>query len=66
MQNMEKLRSGATRVVAGPTVRQAQQAQPTVLPPPTRYVEPPSQYEQLVAQYQRGEYDSAVVLEHRT
>ena len=28
MQNREKLRSWATRVVAGPTVRQAQQAQP--------------------------------------
>ena len=45
---------------------QAQQTQPTVLRPPTRYAEPPSQYEQLVVQYQRGEYDSAVSQAART
>jgi len=43
---------------------QAQQA-PTVLPPPTRSVVP-SQYEQLVVQYQLGEYDSAVSQAART
>jgi tetratricopeptide (TPR) repeat protein len=45
---------------------QAQQAQPTVLPPPTRDAVPPSQYEQLVVQYQLGKYDSAVSQAART
>jgi tetratricopeptide (TPR) repeat protein len=44
----------------------AVQAEPKVLRRPPHYADRPTQYEQLVAQYQRGEYDSAVARAART
>ena len=44
----------------------AVQGEAKILQRPPRYNDPPSQYEQLVAQYQRGEYDSAVARVART
>ena len=38
----------------------ALQDQPNVLPRPPKAPEPPSAYEQLVSQYQKGDYDAAV------
>lgn len=44
----------------------AMQAEPKALRRPPHYADPPSRYEQLVAEYQRGEYDSAVARVART